>query len=179
MFERFFYATTILLTSLGLSAVPVASARSKASQPAIGPEVHHALVTLPFYSVFDNLDFRIEGDTVTLSGQVTRPTLKVEAEKAVLQVGGVRRAINQVEVLPLSASDEKLRLAEYLAIYGDPLLSPDPGQVTPPIHIVVKNGAVTLEGEVNGEMEKSEAFTQASGVPGVSSLTDHLRVSKP
>src|SRR5579872_1581151 len=131
MFERFFCATTILLTSLSLWAAPVAS-RSKAAQPAIGPKVHRALVTLPFYSAFDNLNFRIEGDTVTLSGQVTRPALKSDAEKAVLQISGVRRVINQVEVLPLSASDEKLRLAEYLAIYGDPLLSPDQQQVTPP-----------------------------------------------
>ncbi len=143
---------------------------------SVAREVRHVLVTLPFYTVFDNLDFRDDGGTVTLLGQVTRPLLKSDAEKAVKEVAGVHRVVNQIEVLPLSAADGKLRLAEYLAVYGGAL--PEYQQrAVPPIHIVVRNGTVTLEGSVATEMEKTQAFTQASTVPGVSSLVNHLRVA--
>jgi len=139
-------------------------------------EVHNALVALPFYTVFDDLNARVEGDSVLLSGQVTRPELKTDAERSVLKVPGVARVINQIEVLPISASDEKLRLAEYLAVYGDPSLVEYQHLAAPPIHIVVKNGAVSLEGAVTSESDKTEAFEVASGVPGVASLTNQLRV---
>jgi hyperosmotically inducible protein len=127
--------------------------------------------------VFDHLDFRVDGGTVTLLGQVNRAPLKSDAEKAVKQIPGVRSVKNEIEVLPVSAADEKLRLAEYLAIFQDALLNQYALRAIPPIHIIVKNGAVTLEGLVASEADKTEAFTKASGVPGVTSLTNHLQVA--
>ena len=138
--------------------------------------MRHALVHLPFYTVFDNLSFSTAGDTVTLLGQVTRQMLKDETETAVSKIAGVRHVINQIEVLPLSASDEKLRLAEYLAVYGETASWADTTAKSPPIHIIVKDGTVTLEGSVATESDKTQAFTLASGVPGITSLTNHLRI---
>lgn len=143
----------------------------------IAREVQHELVTLPFYTVFDNLTYRVDGSTVTLLGQVTRGALKTDAENAVRGIAGVERVINQIEVLPQSASDVRMRLAEYLALYGDAGLSQYATRAVPPIHIVVKNSNVTLEGTVDSKYDKNLAFSQASSVPGVVSITNHLRVS--
>jgi hyperosmotically inducible protein len=168
------WAAVLVLACAGAvwgQAVPVRS------QNGIAREVGHELVTLPFYMVFDHLSFREDGGTVTLLGSVTRAALKSDAEKAVKQIAGVRRVNNEIEVLPLSAADAKIRLAEYLAIYGDPQLNQYALRAIPPIHIVVKNAAVTLEGSVAAEADKTEAFTQASGVPGVTTLTNHLQIA--
>ena len=104
---------------------------------------------LPWYSVFDNLAFKVERDKVTLFGQVTRPTLKSDAESAVKSIEGVASVVNNIEVLPLSAIDDQIRRATYRAIYGDPGVSRHSIQAVPSIHIIVKNGNVTLEGVVD------------------------------
>src|SRR6267143_4673221 len=109
-------------------------------------EVRHELVMLPYYNVFDNLAFKVDGSTVTLLGQVTRPTLKSDAERVVKSIEGVERVVNNIEVLPLSPNDDRLRLAVYRAIYGDTTLNRYGLQAVPPIHIIVKNGQVSLEG---------------------------------
>jgi hyperosmotically inducible protein len=142
----------------------------------ISREVRHELLTLPFYTVFDTLTFREARGVVTLQGQVTRPILKSDSEKAVKHIEGVKRVNNQIEVLPLSAGDDRMRLDEYLAIYGDVGLNQYAVRSQPPIHIIVRNGNVTLEGTVDNADDKALAFTQASSVRGVVSVTDHLRV---
>jgi hyperosmotically inducible protein len=110
-------------------------------------QVRHELLMLPYYGVFDDLAFRIDGDTVTLLGQVTRPRLKSDAERAVKKIEGVGRVINEIEVLPLSPMDDQIRMAEFRAIYGDPSLSTRYGyRALPSIHIIVKSGHVALEG---------------------------------
>ena len=147
------------------------------SRSRIAREVRHELVLLPYYGVFDNLAFRVEGDTVTLLGQVTRPVLKSDAEKAVKQIEGVRRVDNQIEVLPVSAADGRIRLTVYAATYGQPVLNQYAVRAVPPVHIIVKHGNVTLEGAVANQMDKTLFFTYASGVPGVLSVTDHLQVA--
>ena len=139
-------------------------------------EVRHELVTLPFYGVFDNLAFKVNGGTVTLIGQVSRPTLKTDAERAVERIEGVERVINRIEVLPLSPYDNRIRLATYRAIYGNTALNRYALQAVPPIHIIVKNGNVTLEGVVANEGDKNIADIQARSVPGVFSVTNNLRV---
>ena len=139
-------------------------------------EVRHELVTLPFYGVFDNLAFKVNGGTVTLIGQVSRPTLKTDAERAVERIEGVERVINRIEVLPLSPYDDRIRLATYRAIYGNTALNRYALQAVPPIHIIVKNGNVTLEGVVANEGDKNIADIQARSVPGVFSVTNNLRV---
>jgi hyperosmotically inducible protein len=141
-------------------------------------QVRHELVMLPYYGVFDNLAFRVEGEKVILLGQVTRPTLKSAAERVVKDIEGVEEVENQIEVLPLSPNDDRIRLATYRAIYGHTALNRYALQAVPPIHIVVKNGNVTLEGVVANEGDKNIAVMQAKGVPGVFSVTDNLRVEQ-
>ena len=141
-------------------------------------EVHHELVMLPYYSVFDNLTYKVEGDTVTLGGQVVRPTLKSDAGTVVKNIEGVGRVINNIEVLPLSTMDDQLRRAVYRAIYGDSVLSRYAYEAVPSIHIIVKNGNVTLEGVVDNESDKNLANLRASQVPNTFSVKNNLRVVK-
>ena len=140
-------------------------------------EVRHQLVMLPWYSVFDNLAFQVEGDKVTLSGQVTRPTLKSDAEAAVKSIEGVASVVNNIEVLPVSVMDDQLRRAVFRAIYGGASLQRYAIQAVPPIHIIVKNGNVTLEGVVDNEADKNLANLRANQVPNVFSVKDNLRVA--
>jgi hyperosmotically inducible protein len=141
-------------------------------------EVRHELVMLPWYSVFDNLEYSVRGDRVTLMGQVVRPTLKSDAETAVKKLEGVQGVDNQIEVLPVSPMDDQIRLAEYHAIYSFPMLQRYAVGAVPPIHIIVKNGHVTLEGVVAKEADKNAAYLRASGVPNVFSVTNHLVVEE-
>lgn len=139
-------------------------------------EVHHVLVMLPYYSVFDNLAYKVEGDSVTLEGQVVRPTLKSDAGAVVKSVAGVSTVVNNIEVLPLSPMDDQLRRALYRSIYGDAVLSRYGYAAVPSIHIIVKNGNVTLEGVVDNESDKNMANLRASQVPNVFSVKNNLRV---
>ena len=162
----------------GAAAKDLNSMDSGRARSRIEREVRHELVMLPFYGVFDNLSFRVNGGTVTLMGQVTRPTLKTDAERVVKGIEGVERVVNDIEVLPLSSYDDKIRLATYRAIYGHTALNRYVLQAVPSIHIVVKNGTVTLEGVVANEGDKNIAGLQANSVPGVFSVTNNLRVEK-
>jgi hyperosmotically inducible protein len=148
-----------------------------ASENRIAREVRHELVMLPYYGVFDDLAFSVNGGTVTLVGAVTRPTLKSDAENVVKRIEGVNQVINQIEVLPLSPMDDRIRMAVYRAIFGDPALSTRYGyRAVPSIHIIVRNGQVTLEGVVANEADKNIANIRANGVSGVFSVTNNLRV---
>jgi hyperosmotically inducible protein len=148
-----------------------------ANDSRIAREVRHELVMLPYYGVFDDLAFSVNGGTVTLLGAVTRPTLKSDAENVVKRIEGVTQVINKIEVLPLSPMDDRIRAAVYRAIYGDPALSTRYGyRALPSIHIMVKNGNVTLEGVVANEADKNIANIRANGVPGVFSVTNNLQV---
>src|SRR5438445_8065891 len=159
-------------------SVALGSAQSNRGQDRIVKEVRHELVMLPYYNVFDNLAYRVDGSTVTLMGQVTRPTLKSDAERVVKGIEGVEKVVNNIEVLPVSPNDDKIRIAVYRAIYGQPALQRYAHQAVPPIHIIVKNGNVTLEGVVASEGDKNIANVQANGVPGVFSVKNNLRVEK-
>jgi hyperosmotically inducible periplasmic protein len=146
------------------------------SQQELTKEVRHVLVMLPYYSVFDNLAYRVEGDKVILEGQVVRPSLKSDAEAAVKSVAGVSSVVSNIEVLPPSQMDDQLRRALYRAIYGDPALSRYGFASVASIHIIVKNGNVTLEGVVDSEADKNLAGLRASGVPNVFSVKNNLQV---
>ena len=132
---------------------------------------------LPYYSVFDNLAFRVDGDHVTLEGQVSRPTLKSDAENVVKSIEGVRSVTNNIEVLPTSPMDDQLRRALFQAIYSDPSLSRYAWSAVPSIHIIVKNGNVTLEGVVDNETDKNLAGIRANSVPNVFSVKNNLVVA--
>jgi len=139
-------------------------------------EVRREIVTLPYYSLFDHFAFRVDGETVTLVGKVSRPTLKSDAENVVKRIEGVEKVNNEIEVLPLSPNDDRLRLALYQAIYGHSALQTLAIRAVPPIHIIVENGNVTLEGVVANDMQKTIANAQANGVSGVFSVANNLRV---
>ena len=160
------------------SRVETSSERNRRGQDRIMREVRHELVMLPYYGVFDNLAFRVDGSTVTLLGQVTRPTLKSSAENVVKDIEGVEKVNNQVEVLPVSSQDDRIRLAAYRAIYGHTALNRYSLQAVPPIHIIVKNGNITLEGVVANEGDKNIAGLQANGVPGAFAVTNNLHIDK-
>ncbi len=150
-----------------------------ADENKIIKEVRHALVTLPYYGVFDDLAFRVDGGTVTLLGAVTQPVLKSDAERTVKRVEGVNQVVNNIEVLPLSPMDDHIRRAVYRAIYGDPALSDRYGfRAVPSIHIIVRNGRLTLEGVVANQMDKSLINIRANAVPGIFSVTNNLLVEK-
>ena len=143
----------------------------------IAQKVRHELLMLPYYGVFDDLAFKVDGGTVTLMGEVTRPTLKSDAENVVKRIEGVTNVVNQIEVLPLSPMDNQIRMAEYRAIYGDPALSTRYGfQAVPSIHIIVKNGHVRLVGVVANEGDKNLVGIRANGVPNVFSVENDLQV---
>lgn len=140
-------------------------------------EVRHQLVMLPWYSVFDNLAFRVDGDKVTLMGEVTRPTLRSDAEAAVKSIEGVASVKNDIEVLPLSPMDDQIRRAVFRAVYGEVGLDRYAIQAIPAIHIIVKNGNVMLEGIVDNETDKNLAYLRASQVPNVFSVKNNLVVA--
>lgn len=143
----------------------------------IARQVRHELLMLPYYSIFDDLAFRVDGGTVTLLGAVTRPTLKSDAENVVKKIEGVTQVNNQIEVLPLSPMDNQIRRAEYRAIYGDPQIGDRYGnRALPSIHIIVKNGHVRLEGVVANEGDKNLIGIRANSVPNVFSVENNLRV---
>lgn len=164
------------------NALPANNRSQAASQvniDRITREVHHELALLPYYGVFDNLAYRVSPDgTVTLMGQVVRPTLKSDAENVVKRIEGVERVDNQIKVLPPSPMDDQIRTAVYRAIYGNAELSMYAVRAIPPIHIIVDNGHVTLEGVVARQMDKQVAEMQAKGVPNVFSVTNNLRVEE-
>ncbi|HWY44101.1 MAG TPA: BON domain-containing protein [Candidatus Sulfotelmatobacter sp.] len=141
-------------------------------------EVRHKLVMLPYYSVFDNLAYKVEGDKVILMGQVARPTLKSDAGNVVKSIEGVRSVENQIEVLPTSPMDDQLRRALYRTIYGESGLFRYGVASVPSVHIIVKNGHVTLEGVVDNEADKNMAGLRANGVPNVFSVQNNLAVAK-
>jgi hyperosmotically inducible periplasmic protein len=163
-----------------IAALSTGMAFAASNQPTgpIAKEVRHELVMLPYLDVFDNLSYRVDGGLVTISGQVTRPTLKTDAERVVKSIEGVERVDNQIEVLPVSFQDDRLRLSLYRAIYGYPSLNRYALPVIKPIRIIVKNGNVTLEGIVDSQADKNIANIRANGVHGVFSVTNRLLVAE-
>jgi len=148
-----------------------------ASENRLIKEVRHQLVTMPYYSIFDDIGFTVNGGTVTLVGQVSQPVVKDDAGNAVKHVEGVTNVVNNIEVLPLSPNDDNIRRGVYRAIYGDANLATRYGfQALPSIHIIVKNGNVRLEGVVANEMDKSIAGIKANQVPGAFKVENDLRV---
>ena len=176
-------ATVLLLCGLGFSQA--GSNSQLAMRPGsvdpteqrIVKEVRHELVMLPYYSIFDDLEYSVNGSTVTLLGAVTNPTLKKDAENVVKHVEGVTQVNNQIKVLPPSPNDDQIRREVARAIYNqDGLYRYFQGAV-PPIRIIVDNGHVTLKGFVDNESDKTMAKLAANQVPGVFSVDEQLQVA--
>jgi len=164
-----------------LAAMPNSQApRDQAHYEAwLQNQVRHELVMLPWLTLFDNLEYKVDGTTVILSGQVTRPSLKADAERTVKRIEGVTKVVNNIQVLPPSSMDQQIRRAEYRAIYGFAGLWKYAMGALPPVHIVVDNGHVTLDGVVDSEADKNLIGLRAKTVPNVFSVTNNLQVASP
>ncbi len=176
MNRKVLFGVAFLLLLTGPAIALQTITPSAQPQDRISKEVRHELVMLPYFTVFDNIEFRVNGYNVTLAGQVTRPDLKSSAENVVKHIEGVEHVDNQIEVLPLSSMDDGLRLRLYRAIYGEPQLEKYAMGVQKPIRIIVKNGHVTLEGVVDNQTDKNVAGIRANGVPDVFTVTNNLQV---
>lgn len=183
MINRKIMALVMLLTMAPLfasTAVRDAALGAASTQDArIVKEVRHELATLPYYGVFDWLEFVVQPDnTVVLRGQVVRPTTKSDAEARVKDIDGVKRVINEIEVLPLSPADDRLRLALYRTLYDwDSPLFRYATQAVPPIHIIVNHGRATLKGVVDSKADANLAYIRARGVPGLFDVKNELQVA--
>src|SRR4051812_22386255 len=166
------------LTLVPLAQGAVSTTQSKKGLSKMEQEVRHELVMLPYFGVFDNLEFQVNGNEVILSGQVTRPTLKSDAGNVLKRIEGVEHVVNNIEVLPLSPFDDQIRLATYRSVFGFGPLSRYSWGPVPPIHIIVKNGNVTLEGVVANETDKNLATIRANQVGGVFHVENDLRVDR-
>lgn len=151
-----------------------------ANESQLSKQVRHNLLTLPYYSIFDDLAFKLDGSVVTLEGACPPEPpwdIKSAAEDAVKKVSGVTRVINNIKELPLSPLDWQIRRAEAQVIYGDSNIGTRYGyQALPSIHIIVENGHVTLEGVVDNQFDDTVIRTRANTVPNVFSVTDNLTV---
>jgi len=165
-----------IVASLGFSAI--AGPRDEARVQPQSEKVRKQLVTLPYYGVFDNLAFKIDGGVVTLYGQVTRPTTSKDAQRRVAKLPGVSSVVNNIQVLPLSSFDDQIRVRTYRAVFGRGSLYRYALGTNPSIHIVVNRGNVTLEGIVSNRADSQMAYIMANGVPGVFSVTNNLRVQR-
>ena len=173
---KFTNKALIVAALTAVVSIGSAIAQPNTQESNLQHKVRHELVMMPYFSVFDNLSYRIDNGVVTLMGEVTRPTLKSDAERLVSRVEGVRGIVNEIEVLPLSPFDDRIRLATYRAIYGYAPLQRYGLGTQPSIRIIVKNGNVSLEGVVNNNMDRSLANIRANQVPGVFSVSNDLRV---
>jgi len=192
---------TLMLTSHGRTANAQTQAQTATE------EIRRELLQLPYYGVFDYMAFKYDKGTVTLMGYAYHPGLKTDAERAVKRAAGVDDVKDQIEELPPSRNDDELRWKTYYAIYRDPFLSryapgggvlwghrhafgrafspfgagPFPGMEPAgdyPIHIIVKNGRITLLGVVDNESDKTVAGVKAQQVPGSFGVQNDLMVEK-
>lgn len=141
-------------------------------------EVRHELLMIPYYTLFDDLRYRVNGYNVELLGEVTNPSLKSDAESAVKKIEGVEQVTNHIEILPPSPSDQRIREEAVRRIFSFDGLSRYSWEAAPSIHIIVKNGRIRLAGVVDSESDKNAAGIQANSVPGVFSVQNDLVVAK-
>lgn len=182
-----FRAVAIAVTLLFASGGSLLAATSKNQAPRdpahyeawLTKEVRHQLVMLPWLTIFDNLEYKVDGTKITLMGQVVRPALKEDAGRSVKSIEGVTEVDNQIQVLPPSPMDDRIRRAEYRAIYGFANLWKYAMGALPAVHIIVDSGRVSLYGVVDSEADKNLIGMRANTVPGVFSVTNNLQVAAP
>jgi hyperosmotically inducible protein len=174
------FRNAALVAALAVASLPVFGRTDPAPVGDLSSQVRHQLVMLPYYSVFDDLNYAVDNSTgvVTLSGAVTRPVVKNDAISSVKHLAGVTQVVDNIRVLPLSTFDNRIRAAEYRTIYGFGGLYRYGLGTQPSIHIIVDNGHVTLVGVVDNQADKNMANIRANTVPGVFSVTNNLRVSE-
>ena len=173
--------TLVLCVGMAVSTLSLAAQSTMASDRGterISKAVRHELNMIPYVNVFDYLSFTVDDNTVTLTGDVTNPVIKSEAANVVKKIEGVEHVNNQIQVLPLSPMDDGLRFRLFRTIYGYPSLERYGIGVNKSIRIIVENGHVTLMGIVDNQADKNVAGIRASGVPGIFSVDNQLKVVK-
>jgi hyperosmotically inducible periplasmic protein len=178
---KFARASVALALATPMVGVYTASAAATTQNPVVDEQslnkhIHHALVMNPWYGVFDNIEYRLNGTQVVLSGQVVQPVTKSDVEKSVRRVEGVTQVVDNVTVLPVSRFDDQIRRAEFREIFSGATLGRYTMGAMPSIHIIVDNGHVTLEGAVMNQMDYNIARIRANQVPGVFSVTNNLHI---
>ena len=177
---RYLFAMT-LAGVMGCTLGALGASAGTTTNPKVltlSDQVHHELATLPWYGVFDHLDYQVNGTEVILSGQVTseHATTKDDAGKFVKSIAGVTNVVNNIEVLPPSLMDNRIRRAEFRAVFSHADLGRYTMGAIPQVHIIVKNGHVSLEGVVMNQMDKNIAGIVANTVPGVFSVENNLQI---
>ena len=172
------FATLVMAVMPAVALAQRAQGAQGVTNPQLAKKVRHELVTLPYYGVFDNLAYSINGGTVTLYGQVVRASTRSDAAGRVKRIAGVTRVVNNIEVLPLSGFDDSIRARTYRSIAQMGGLYRYLRGTNPSLHIVVDRGHVTLEGVVSGSGDRNLAYIAANRVPGVFSVTNNLRVER-
>jgi hyperosmotically inducible protein len=157
-------------------AAPSSGDKARSNEQPVTKQVRHELLMLPYYGVFDNLAYKVEGNTVTLYGQVIRPITRKDAEKNVARIQGVSRVVNKIEVLPLSGFDDQIRVQTYRSVFRSGSLYRYAMGSNPSIHIIVNRGNVSLEGMVGNRTDSQLAYMAARSVPGVFNVTNNLQV---
>jgi hyperosmotically inducible protein len=174
-----FAAILIGIAPAALVAKPATAPDSASTAPAntqLAKEVRHRLLMLPYYGVFDNLAYSIDGSKMTLYGQVVRPSTRSDAERSISKINGVSEVVNKIEVLPLSSFDDSIRARTYREIARTGGLYRYLMGANPSLHIIVNNGHVTLTGMVGNKMDQQLAYIAASRVFGSFSVTNELQV---
>ena len=170
------HTATLVMALLMLLPLGAFAQNDNSSPERIQREVRHELVMLPTYSVFDNLAYKVDGNTVTLYGQVIHSELKSEAQNVVKKIEGVDKVDNNIQILPPFSNDDHIRRAIYRSIYGEDGFMKYAIEAVPPIHIIVNNGHVTLDGVVDNETDKNLAGIRAQQVPGTFEVKNNLQV---
>src|ERR1700691_3152187 len=168
--------TIALAAALALGAAPVFAGTGNPPAQDLPSQVLHQLVMIPYYSVFDDLNFSVDNGVVTLTGDVVNPVVRTDAAGSIKHLAGVTQVVNKINILPPSSMDNHIRAAEYRAIFGYSDMYRYAMGAIPSIHIIVDFGHVTLVGVVNSDADKNVANIRANSVPGVFSVTNNLRV---
>ena len=171
-------AAILVIATSAVVAAPVTSGEEGLNRQQLMKKIRKELVTLPYYGVFDNLAYEVQGGTVTLYGQVVRPTTRKDAERRVAKIAGVQQVVNNIEVLPLSSFDDSVRINTYRALARTGGLYRYLMGANPSIRIIVNRGQVTLEGVVSNKADKDLAYVVANGVSGAFSVTNNLRAER-
>lgn len=161
---------------LARTATVAEAVKSSPAGGQLGKQVRQKLLRLPYYGVFDDLGYSIDGGKVTLHGQVVHASTRSDAERSVARIPGVTQVVNKIQVLPLSGFDDSIRVNTYRALQRTAGLYRYFMGTNPSLHIVVDRGHVTLTGVVSNKMDKQLAYITASGIPGAFSVTNNLQV---
>ena len=173
------YLMAAVLLGAGIASAANGSGNLPSGDEQIARSIRHEVLSYPYYSLFDDVSYRVANGQVELMGAVSQPFKKKDIERLVFKIPGVNGITNGLKVLPVSFEDDRLRVQIARAIYRDPALTRYAIQAVPPIHIIVDNGHVTLTGVVNNDLEKNVAGIRAASFLSFGPVTNNLQVEHP